>query len=340
MYSGLISSKVPFLREKAVALLAQNYPTLQAGLNNMNSLANDYQANSPDVYSQYYSDIVIAINELRSIYQETNYPEQMLNWQTHPDNVGHKDSPGCFRCHDGKHLSPSGEAIRLECNICHNIPVVADSNQFVTNIPIVRGPEPTSHSNPSWITLHHKAIDVTCTRCHPPKDPSTDYTKLNGQKPPLDGSFCGNSACHTTQWKYMGFNSPALQPFLDKQMANIPIVTATPAPVETQALTPPPEAGGSTATPGAAPTYVGALKAIFDTRCTSCHTGSTGMANLDLSTYAGILQGTKNGAGVVPNNPDGSLIYKVQNTGGHYGQMTADELVVFKAWILAGAPEK
>jgi len=38
---------------------------------------------------------------------------------THSNNIGHKDFAGCFRCHDGKHVSKTNQAIRLECNICH-----------------------------------------------------------------------------------------------------------------------------------------------------------------------------------------------------------------------------
>jgi len=38
---------------------------------------------------------------------------------------GHKDFPGCFRCHDGKHINEKGEAIRLQCTLCHDIPQVS-----------------------------------------------------------------------------------------------------------------------------------------------------------------------------------------------------------------------
>ena len=77
------------------------------------------------------------------------------------------------------------------------------------------------------------------------------------------------------------------------------------------------------------------MKAIFDNVCGSCHTGSSGMANLDLSTYQGILDGNSTGKGVVPGDLAGSLIYSKQNAGGHYGQLTAEQLDMLKAWILA-----
>jgi len=30
-------------------------------------------------------------------------------------------SPGCFRCHDGKHVSSEGKVLSKDCNICHTL---------------------------------------------------------------------------------------------------------------------------------------------------------------------------------------------------------------------------
>jgi hypothetical protein len=63
------------------------------------------------------------------------------------------------------------------------------------------------------------------------------------------------------------------------------------------------------------------------------------MAGLDLTSYAGLLQGTKDGPGIVPGDPAASLIYKVQEAGGHFGQLSPDDLAALKDWITSGAPE-
>jgi hypothetical protein len=98
--------------------------------------------------------------------------------------VGHRDTPGCFRCHDGKHLNDKQEAIRLECNLCHSIPVVVGPDKFVANIEISRGPEPESHLNSNWLGLHRNAFDETCAACHTTENAGgTD-----------NSSFCSNSA--------------------------------------------------------------------------------------------------------------------------------------------------
>ena len=64
------------------------------------------------------------------------------------------------------------------------------------------------------------------------------------------------------------------------------------------------------------------------------------MANLDMSTYQSTLSGNSSGKGIVAGDLEGSLIYSKQDAGGHYGQLTAEQMDLLKAWIMAGAPEK
>ena len=44
-----------------------------------------------------------------------------LDWKTHPNNIGHFYYSGCFRCHDGNHVSKTGKVISKDCTICHTI---------------------------------------------------------------------------------------------------------------------------------------------------------------------------------------------------------------------------
>jgi hypothetical protein len=41
------------------------------------------------------------------------------DWQSHGNNIGHFNTEGCFRCHDGQHFSSDGKVIRNECSVCH-----------------------------------------------------------------------------------------------------------------------------------------------------------------------------------------------------------------------------
>ena len=316
----LIAEDLPFVRDKSVELLTTRYPDEQTAKNAFVTLDDYYADNYPDIHAERQDDIQQTINTLDDIYAQIVFQEQSLDWETHPDNLGHRDDPGCFRCHDGKHLTSTGEAIRLECNLCHSIPVVSDNTSLTTEIELVRGPEPPSHTHSNWITLHGQAIDSSCAACHPSDDPDLDYTELEG-KPPADGSFCGNSACHGPEWAYTGFDSPELAPILEHQLYILQ--NTSPYLLE-----------------GVPRTYEATFKTMFEGRCIFCHSGPEAKADLDLTHYQGLLDGGKNGPGLVPGDPDASLIVQRQvGARDHFGQMLDDEVEALQAWIAAGAPE-
>ncbi len=71
-----------------------------------------------------------AIDAVRDIYARNIFPAMKVDWRTYPDNIGHKFSPGCFRCHEGRHENQLGEVISHECSICHSFlnPVEGSTN--------------------------------------------------------------------------------------------------------------------------------------------------------------------------------------------------------------------
>ena len=308
---GIISPEIPEIRRKAVEMFSPLYDTNEYAMQAIAGLANYYRTYHPEYFQENQDKIDSAIAALQQAYSNSVYPEQNSNWDTHPNNVGHKDSPGCFRCHDGKHLNAEGEAIRLECNLCHSIPVVAGPESFVANIEISRGPEPESHLNSNWISLHHEVYDATCANCHTTENPGgTDNT-----------SFCSNSACHGSVWEYAGFDAPGLREVILAQMPPTP----TPAPTPS---------GGSL-------TYENPIGALLQTRCGSCHGAENGLMNLNLTSYSTLLAGGENGPAIIPGDAEGSLlVQKQRGEQPHFGQLTPEELAQVIEWIQAGAIEK
>ncbi len=68
------------------------------------------------------ADVNAAIKELEAIYAATIFPERKADWRVYPNNIGHKDWPGCFRCHDDKHKTEQGQTVRSsDCASCHTI---------------------------------------------------------------------------------------------------------------------------------------------------------------------------------------------------------------------------
>jgi hypothetical protein len=44
-----------------------------------------------------------------------------VGFGSYPNNIGHVDSPGCFRCHDDSHTATGGKKIGQDCETCHAI---------------------------------------------------------------------------------------------------------------------------------------------------------------------------------------------------------------------------
>jgi hypothetical protein len=303
---GLISPAIPEIRRKGIEVYSNVYESTQKGLNGIEGLEPYYQVVYPDFYERNQDIVRAAITALKEAYAQSVFPQHKSDWTTHPDHSEHKDSPGCFRCHDGKHLNEASEAIRLECNLCHSIPVVADSEDFVAEIEISRGPEPDSHLNPNWITLHREVFDSSCANCHTTEDPGGVS----------DTSFCSNSACHGVEWVYAGFDAPGLREALAEQLP------PTPEPLTEGPLT-----------------FAATVGPLLEARCGQCH-GPQGVKGLDLTSYQGLLTGGEGGPAIVRGDPQASPLLQVQRAeAGHFGQLTPVELDLVEAWIAEGAPE-
>ena len=307
---GFIDKTIPDIRTKAMEVLTVEYSSQQAGLNGIAGLDNYYQAYYPDFYAAHPNAVKDAITYLQDIYSSSVNLDQESDWYTHPNNIGHMDFPGCFRCHDGKHMDAAQQAIRLECNLCHTIPVVAGPSKFVAQVEISRGPEPLTHLNANWIAMHNQVFNQTCSDCHTASNPGgTD-----------NSSFCSNSACHGNVWKYAGFDAPALRQTILQSLPLIP----TPSPVDlTGALS-----------------YDATIGPLFQSRCGSCH-GENGILGLNLTTYQGTMQAGTNGPVIIPGDANGSpLVQKQSGETPHFSQLTPEELALVIDWINAGAPEK
>jgi len=309
MAAGLIDPSIPLIHKKAVDVLSAQYGSHDDAMTAIAVIETEYKNNLFDYYSMNGAKVQAAIAEIQAIYDRTVFTEQKIDWTTHPNNIGHINSPGCFRCHDGKHLNAEQQAVRLECNVCHSVPVVSDAEDFVTNIEISHGLEPDSHFNANWISMHNQAVDVTCSNCHTTDD-------MGGTS---NTSFCSNSACHGTVFTFAGFDAPALREIIKSQLP--PLVLEEPP-----------------TTPAGAPTYDNYIGALFKAQCSACHGGDPS-AGLVFVNYADAMKGGENGPVILPGNSADSVLVQVQSER-HFKNFSDEELGYVIQWIDAGAPEK
>jgi hypothetical protein len=117
-----LDASLPFIKQEAVTMLTGTYATTDAAMQGIASGVQDfYEKKYPEVAKTKQLDIRNAVTEVQQIFKRTTFPEMKLNWQTHPNNLGHYYYNGCFRCHDGQHVAADGKVIGKDCNQCHTL---------------------------------------------------------------------------------------------------------------------------------------------------------------------------------------------------------------------------
>lgn len=129
MAGGRISPALPYVRKKAVELLKVDYPDRDTAerriVDDLNSF---YRTNYSSVYDSRRALIAQSGEAIAGIYARNVFPAMKVSWGVHANNLGHTDYPGCFRCHDGSHVSADGQTITNDCSACHSILAVDEEN--------------------------------------------------------------------------------------------------------------------------------------------------------------------------------------------------------------------
>jgi NapC/NirT cytochrome c family, N-terminal region len=129
MAAGLISPELPFIRKKAVELLKANYVDREAAKREIVDQVNAfYRSSYFNVYNTRRALVEQSAQSIADIYLRYIFPAMKVGWGVHPNNLGHNDFPGCFRCHDGSHASADGQTIANDCTACHNLLAVEEEN--------------------------------------------------------------------------------------------------------------------------------------------------------------------------------------------------------------------
>jgi nitrate/TMAO reductase-like tetraheme cytochrome c subunit len=120
--AGRIDRQLPFVKKQAVAALRVEYPDRATASERIaQAIVDFYRTKYPDTYQNKRPVVETAAQQVKAIYLRNIFPEMRITWGTHPNNIGHDDFLGCFRCHDGKHKAPDGRVINDDCSACHQI---------------------------------------------------------------------------------------------------------------------------------------------------------------------------------------------------------------------------
>jgi hypothetical protein len=153
-----IDSSLPFIKKEAVALFDPPAKSLPDAASKIQTLANFYEVNYPDIYAQKSDKINQAIVQLNNIAKLTTFPDMNVDWNTYADNTftnwKNGASSGCFRRHGtlvsttpssttnfaSASQQPAANADQTDtmdasCNLCHYSPAAQTTLPAANVIP-------------------------------------------------------------------------------------------------------------------------------------------------------------------------------------------------------------
>lgn len=196
---GTLDRRFPFIKARAVDLLNKEFDDPDEAMALLEEASRQYLEEFPDLPEK-FPDAWQRRKEFLEERQErmagmllrNQFAAADISWRSFPDNTGHHNSPGCFRCHSGRHQTDEGKLIPVNCTSCHGIPIVTTSDRIhgqlldLTDIPL-----PESHAAQDFVFTHSELTwedDADCEGCHGEIDFGDD-----------NQTFCANSGCHDSK---------------------------------------------------------------------------------------------------------------------------------------------
>lgn len=122
LVQGKIDKSLPFIKREGLKALNPPNSSLEQAFSKIEAIKEFYRTSYPEIYQSQLGEIDASLAELREIARLTTFPRMKVTWDTYLNNIGHEDSPGCFRCHSnlvattGEEL---GKVIEARCDLCH-----------------------------------------------------------------------------------------------------------------------------------------------------------------------------------------------------------------------------
>jgi nitrate/TMAO reductase-like tetraheme cytochrome c subunit len=115
--SGRVDPGLPSIKTQGVALLEQSYPDRATALASVDQqLRERYESDGRPPGD---ASVAAAISAIQDAWQRNAFPRMKVDWRTYPNHIGHRDSAGCFRCHNDELMTETGETVFTDCRGCH-----------------------------------------------------------------------------------------------------------------------------------------------------------------------------------------------------------------------------
>ncbi len=160
MTTGLIPRTLPWAKKVVVDALVREYPTTQEAHEGLTAeIEGFYRQKYPAVFQARKADVDKTVAQAIAIFDRSVFPAMKVNWKTYTSNIGHRNWPGCFRCHDGRHVSKKGKILSMGCTECHTMPERG---------PLMPLGSVSTDSKMPWhpVQLQGKHARILCNQCH------------------------------------------------------------------------------------------------------------------------------------------------------------------------------
>lgn len=151
IHAGQIDRTLPWVKSNIVALLTASYSTEAEAMQQIGDRLRGIYQDDPKVEG--------LVATTQQIFRQSFFPEMKADWRAYPDNKGHKEWPGCFRCHDGMHKTTDGKRSigGSDCNSCHMILAQGSTPEELSKL---------SAEGHTFFHIDAEYSDLSCNNCH------------------------------------------------------------------------------------------------------------------------------------------------------------------------------
>ncbi len=195
---GRLNKEFPFVKKRTKELLMQQFEDREDAQRLVEEAWKKYAEDFPELAKKYpkaWAESKKFLEERQAfmvnLMSYGRFEAEGVSWRSFPQNIGHKHSAGCFRCHDGKHRDDNSNLIAVNCTTCHSVPMPFKEGNIPAHLlNIINMQKPKSHMEPDFMKEHWAKYIAECSTCHERFSYGTQ-----------DDAFCANSGCHGTRWQ-------------------------------------------------------------------------------------------------------------------------------------------
>jgi hypothetical protein len=160
--AGDIPKELTLIKFAALEVIGKEFETTDDAMEGIEDHINNfYKDNYPDIYKNKRELIKKAITGIKNEYNKNIFPEMKVRWDAYPNNIGHLEFMGCFRCHNDQHTTVNKKVISRDCDLCH----VINAQGTPDNLQVAKVNSSLEFKHPgSAVTTEWK--EMMCVDCH------------------------------------------------------------------------------------------------------------------------------------------------------------------------------